>query len=639
LEVELSELDLSTFTSWSKVKPNLAENGQPLSIAGTQYEKGVGVHALSEGHIRLDGKGGTFTALVGVDDHVGDPSIPALTFYVFTNKGTAFNSGVMKWGDAPKSVNIDLRGVTDLYLVVDPGADLNHDHADWAEARFNVYSAPVAVAVPAEEKYLLTPPPAPSPRINGSKVIGASPAKPFLFTIAATGERPVHFAAEGLPEGLSLDAETGIITGSCSQAGDYLVPVTATNSRGACRDTLEIVIGGGLALTPYMGWNSWNAYGLSVTQENMQQSAQAMYDNGMVQFGYSYIGIDNGWAIKIGSDDPVIGGPTRNPDGSIRPNRKFPDMKAMTGYIHRLGLKAGMYSSPGRAACGGGYTGSLGHEAQDAKTFADWGFDLLKYDWCAYEEELSTGNHETAPLEELIKPFRLMGTCLQETDRDFIFNLCQYGMGDVWKWGQDIGGHAWRTTGDIGGNMKGLTTMMFQIGFYQEPLGKFIRPGGWNDLDFLLFGNVYHWDNQPNKPTTYSPSEHYFCMTLWSMLSTPLIFSGDLSALDDFTKNVLCNAEVIDIDQDKLGKPGYSVYSKELIDIWKKDLHDGTTALAIFNRRPMQTAVPVDWKALGYDGDCQVRDVWRQTDLGDARNIRTFDVPRHGCVLVKISNK
>ncbi|GAP71911.1 alpha-galactosidase [Candidatus Symbiothrix dinenymphae] len=207
--VEITELDLSAFAvGWGEAKANQSITGTPLSIAGTQYEKGLGVHATGKAHIRLDGRQGTFTALVGVDDNADLQG--SVIFYVFTNKGTAFNSGVMKKGDAPRQVEVALKGVTDLYLLVDPASDgINNDHADWVNAQFTVFAAPVAVKDDRpEERYILTPPPAPQPRVNGAKITGASPAKPFLFTIAATGERPMKFAAANLPEGLSLDEAT-----------------------------------------------------------------------------------------------------------------------------------------------------------------------------------------------------------------------------------------------------------------------------------------------------------------------------------------------------------------------------------------------------------------------------------------------
>ncbi|MDR1098651.1 MAG: NPCBM/NEW2 domain-containing protein [Tannerella sp.] len=633
--VDLNDLDVTAFTAGrGSVKVNRSVSGNTLSIAGKSYEKGIGAYANSEGYIRLDGKKGTFTAAVGVDGHPDSDPQAAVVFYVFTNRGVAFNSGVIKKGDSPVPVRINLKGITDFYLVTESvSGNSALAQANWVEATFEAQSPPVALKNSAvEERYILTPPPPPTPRMNGAKIVGASPGKPFLFTIATSGERPMTFSAENLPEGLLLDREKGIITGRCENAGTRRVPVTASNSKGVCHDTIEIVMEGRLALTPHMGWNSWYIYATGVTQDLMERSAQAMYDEGLVDYGYTFVNIDDGWEIKAGSDDPIIGGAVREPDGTVRTNKNFPDMKSLTAHIHRLGMKAGLYSSPGRTTCGG-YAGSFGHEAQDIQTFSDWGFDFLKYDWCSYANEA-----KSTALEELQKPYRLIGDCCRESERDIVLNLCQYGMGDVWKWGKEAGGHSWRTTGDIG-DTRNLIASMFRIGFFQEQLKDYAGPGGWNDPDYLLFGNIYDWDRKVQIPSPYSASEHYTCMTLWCMMSAPLIFSGDVTALDGFTKNILCNAEVIAVNQDKLGKPGYCIQNKELIEIWKKELSDGTTAIAVFNKRPVRSRISLDWEALGYAKNRTVRDLWRQTDAGVSTGVAFFDIPRHGCILLKVNGK
>ncbi|MDR1723628.1 MAG: NPCBM/NEW2 domain-containing protein [Tannerella sp.] len=624
-------LDAKAFTSgWGIAKADSSISGTPLSIAGKAFTKGIGTHSYSEAVFRLDGKKGRFKAMVGIDDNCkGEASV---VFYVLTNKGIAFNSGLMRDGDAAKPVEIDLKGVTDLCLIVDPvDGNNSHDHADWAEARFIVQTPPFVATHEREEAYILTPPPAPEPRINGAKITGASAGKPFLFTIATTGNRPMKFAAEGLPEGLTLDTERGLITGKAVKNGKYIVPVTATNDKGTCADTLEIVIGGGLALTPHMGWNSWYFHQLRITQDIMERSAKAMYDYGMINYGYTYVNIDDGWEIRVDSDDPVVGGKVRNPDGTIRTNKNFPNMKKMTDYIHRLGLKAGLYSSPGVATCGG-YAGSLGHEAQDVKSYCDWGFDFLKYDWCSYGREVKS----PVSLEDYKKPYILIDSILKNASRDIVLNLCQYGMGDVWKWGKEVGGHSWRTGGDLGGSTDALINEMFRAGFFQESIRQYSGPDGWNDPDYLLFGKIWHWRLGHEVPSPFSPNEQYSCMTLWCMMSAPLIFSGELVTLDEFTLNVLCNAEVIDINQDKLGKPGYSIFKEDFLEIWKKELYDGSTALAVFNKSPLKTTVTIDWKKLGYEEGYIMRDLWRQSDLGRTGNFAQIEMPRHGCYLFKM---
>ena len=678
LTVELGELDVNTFTSssnvtiWnntvvikgvSEVKVNQSISGNLISIAGTTYEKGVGVHADSEGYIRLSGEKGRFTAFVGIDDHVGsfaniETNPASVVFYVFTNKGIAFNSGVMRFGDAAKRVDIDLKGVTDLYLVTNAISDdkfryyqfhggKTNDHANWADAKFTVRTPPVAVKIETDEApYILTPAPSPAPRINGAKITGASANKPFMFTVATSGERPMTFEAEDLPGGLTIDREKGIITGITKTRGKYIVPVTATNSRGTCRDTIQIVIGGDLALTPYMGWSSWNVFAANVTQKGLEETAQAIHDKRLIDFGYTYVNIDDGWTIRMRrrANDPAAATPSRYADGTVRPNENFPDMKGLTDYIHSLGLKAGLYSSPGRTTCAG-FEGSFGHEAEDIKTYSGWGFDFLKYDWCTYQNEVPVAiakewalqKHYLLERHDRQQPYFQISNLMKDSDRDMILNICQYGYSQVWQWGKEVGGHAWRTTSDIGANTPGLVGSMFQIVSFHERLGDCIGPGGWNDPDYLLFGNTWNYQERGLAPTPFTPSEQYSCMTYWCMMPAPLIFSGEMTTLDDFTKNVLCNAEVIDVNQDKLGKAGRMIRNKDMVEVWKKELSDGSAAIAIFNKRPYQCKIEVDWQELGYNGGYLIRDLWRQSDLGTTREVTSFDIPRHGCVMLKVN--
>ena len=629
--VYLSDLDLSYMTSgWGTPKVDSSVTGTPLSIAGVVYERGVGSHASSEMAFVHDGSAGRFTAMVGLDDNASDTG--SVEFFVFTDRGVAFSSGVMRTGDPAMPVDVNLRGVHELFLIATTTADGQaYDHANWADAQFKCNAVPQPTDCHMnEEPYLLTPPAASTPRINGAKVYGVTPGKPFIFRIAATGERPMNFSAKDLPEGLILNAETGIITGTSPVRGEYNITITASNSQGACVDTLKIVSGDKLALTPHMGWNSWYIHLLGVTQKDMEDAAQAMVSSGLADYGYCFVNIDDGWMVKVNSDDPIIGGPLRDKDGTILCNKNFPNMRAFTDLVHSLGLKAGLYTSPGTSTCGG-YAGALHHEEQDAKTFAEWGFDFLKYDWCSYGSD--TKNESDDP-DYFRKPYRKMNSYLRKLPRDIIYNLCQYGMDNVWEWGAEVGGQSWRTRGDIGG--PSLVDNMFSMGFFQGTIKDYSGPGGWNDPDYLLFGDIYDFQTGGTKRSDLSPSEQYTCMTLWCMISAPLIFSGDITTLDEFTLNVLCNAEVIAVDQDPLGKSGYCVSDESMIEVWEKPLADGSWAVSVFNRRPTRASVEIDWGKLGYGEVKQVRDLWRQVDMGDIHAVSKLDIPRHGCMMFKM---
>ena len=297
-----------------------------------------------------------------------------------------------------------------------------------------------------EEAVILTPPPSPQPRINGAKLFGVRPGHPFLYTIAATGRRPMEFAADGLPEGLQVDRDNGQISGSLPKVGDFFVTLRAKNALGEAQRKLRIVVGDRLALTPYMGWNSWYIWEGHVTDKIMRDAADAMVINGMINHGYVYVNIDDCWPVRASAKNDT-GGIPRDAQGKINANRRFPDMKAMTDYIHHRGLKAGIYCSPGPYTCAG-FTGCYRHEALDAQRFAEWGFDFLKYDWCSYDSVSGGGD-----VPHLKKPYERMYGELRKVDRDIVLNLCQYGMGDVWKWGASVG-NSWRTAGDLGGSFE-----------------------------------------------------------------------------------------------------------------------------------------------------------------------------------------
>jgi len=507
------------------------------------------------------------------------------------------------------------------------------------------------VAVAQEEARILTPPAPAAPRINGPRVYGVQPGHPFLYRIPCTGERPIQFSAQKLPAGLTLDENTGIISGNVTDRSHrtYEVVLRAQNQHGAAERVFKIVAGETLALTPPMGWNHWYTHYNRITDVLVRQAADAMLASGMADVGYQYVNIDDCWENSAASNkrqlDPQRTGPVRDASGRILPNRLFPDMKALTDYIHAKGLKAGLYTSPGPCTCGG-FEGSYEHEAQDAKQFAEWGFDFLKYDWCSYQFIAEGGDPKTGTipawcnwkknkldLELYQRPYRLMADLLKKQDRDIVFNLCQYGMGDVWKWGKEVGGHCWRTGDDLGYELDRL----FEVALHNAAIGASSGPGGWNDPDYIQIGRIgtARGQGQP-RPCGMTPNEQYAYMSLWCLLAAPLIYSGDMNALDPFTLNVLCNPEVIEIDQDELGRCARVVPVDKDTFIMLKELADGSKALGLFNRGLVATRMQVTWSDLGLPGAQRVRDLWRQQDLG--RFAKTFEaaVPRHGGVLIRI---
>ena len=486
-----------------------------------------------------------------------------------------------------------------------------------------------ALSLFAAEPGILTPKPSPRPRINGPNVYGVRPGHPFLYRIPASGLRPVRFSAESLPQGLSLDAQTGIIRGTAPPRGVYTVMLSAKNKLGRARRELKIVSGDTLALTPPMGYSTWYHCYTKISDELVRAQAAAMISSGLADHGYSYVNIDDGWNRYPSFTSPDFGPPVRDAEGNLRPNARFPDMKALTEYIHSLGLKAGIYISPGPLTCAK-CEGSWQHEEQDARQFARWGFDFLKYDWCGYSKLAKDKS-----LAELKRPYELMGGILKKLDRDFIFNLCQYGMGNVWEWGRQVGSHFWRTTGDVGVPKDGSFWKSIEaIGFSQDGKEKWAGPGGWNDPDNINIGQII-WDKKVG-PAPLTPNEQYSYVSLWSLLAAPLFFGGDMTKLDEFTLSLLTNDEVIAVNQDTLAKQGRRVWRQATSEVWAKPLEDGSLAVGLFNRGEQETRIAADWSVLGIHGKHKVRDLWRQKDLGRFDGRFEAVVGRHGVALVRV---
>jgi len=463
--------------------------------------------------------------------------------------------------------------------------------------------------------YILTPTPSEKPAIHGAKVVGVGTGRDFLFRIPATGTRPMTFSADSLPDGLSLDPSTGIITGSVKRAGEYLVTLKAKNKKGKTARDLKIVVGGLLALTPPMGWNSWNGEGYDVSQAKILTTADILSASGLADHGYNYVNTDIGW-------EPM----QRNADGTITPNAKFPNMKAQADYIHSKGFKAGIYISSGPVACSVWGVplgiGSYPHYEADAQMFADWGFDYLKFDWCSYP----TTDFGPAGLQ---RPFALMRAALNKTQRDVVFSL---GGWNSWTWGGAIGGNLWRVVGDSSDRWVSVLT-----GFNLEAAAPYAKPGNWNDPDMLVVGHGWFGNNTVRlHATRLTPDEQYTHLSLWALLSAPLLISCDLTKLDDFTLNLLENDEVISIDQDPLGKQALPAVKNPNCVIMEKDLEDGSIAVGLFNLAESEQKITAAWTTLKISGKQKVRDVWRQKDLGTFTDSFESSVPPHGVVLVRV---
>ena len=372
-----------------------------------------------------------------------------------------------------------------------------------------------------------------------------------------------------------------------------------------------------LAATPPMGWNSWNHFAGKIDDATVRAQADAMVKSGMRDAGYVYVNIDDTWQG------------TRDAAGVIHANARFPDMKALAAYVHSLGLKLGIYSSPGPKTCAG-FEGSYGHEVQDAKTYATWGIDYLKYDLCSLSAPMiAAGSLEKAQTIELAA-YRKMGDALRATGRPIVYSLCQYGFSQVWRWGGDVGGNLWRTTGDIEDKYPRMAT----IGFGQAGLSKFAKSGQWNDPDMLEVGNG-----------GMTPTEYRTHMSLWALLAAPLLAGNDLSTMTQQTVSILTNRDVIAIDQDLLGAQGDRVSQEGPLEIWAKPLAGGAKAVGLFNTSDLPAVMTVDLTQLGFFtvanpgilGGVQARDVWSGKPVQLVGGRYTVEVPAHGVALLRVT--
>ncbi len=355
-----------------------------------------------------------------------------------------------------------------------------------------------------------------------------------------------------------------------------------------------------LAKTPPMGWNSWNHFGCKITDSIVRAQADAMVSSGMKAAGYEYVNIDDCWEGR------------RDSQGFIHPNSKFPDMKSLAEYVHSKGLKLGIYSSPGPKTCAG-YEGSYGHEQQDAETYAKWGIDYLKYDWCS-------ARYVYQP-EQFPAAFEKMHQALLSTGRPIVYSI--HGRGRVWAWARSVGANLWRTTGDI----KDDYNRMIAIGFGQSGLAQFAGPGHWNDPDMLEIGNG-----------GMTAGEYRTHMSLWCLLAAPLITGNDLTRMSAETLAILTNPEVIAIDQDPLGVEGHRVWEEGPLEIWIKPLADGSKAVGLFNREQSTIRITVKFSDIGIGERATVRDLWARRDLGTFTGSYSADVEHHGVVLIKVTS-
>ncbi len=504
-----------------------------------------------------------------------------------------------------------------------------------------------AQQAPDYSAYILTPKAPETPRINGPRVYGARPGADFIYRIPASGERPMKFSANNLPCGLKLDAGKGIITGKVRRKGSYSVQITATNAQGSDTREFRIEIGDRIALTPPMGWNSWNCWGDRVTADNILQAARALEEKGLADYGWNYVNIDDGWQGRRGGRY-----------NAIQPNAKFHDMKALSDSLHARGFKFGIYSGPWistyaahiGSSCDnpdGTYWwveegivdenykldvskydkgelhsfGKYSFARADARQWADWGVDYLKYDWFLND----------------VWWLRDMREALDATGRDIVYSISNATRiilaPDMQKYA-----HCWRTAGDIQDTWASVSNIAFDR---ESAWTGYAGPGNWPDADMMVLGQVGGWEGGTPHWTRLTPWEQYSHVTLWAILASPMLIGCDLDTIDEFTLSLLCNPEVLEVNQDPLGIMGVrNVFGPGKTQcVYVKRMEDGTIAVALFNLRNEEGKVSFATRDLGLLGVQSIRDLWRRQDVGKVADKERWEVnlPAHGCALYRLS--
>jgi len=495
----------------------------------------------------------------------------------------------------------------------------------------------------------------PAPQINGPRLFGARPDKIFIYPVPVSGAQPIQMEAKGLPATVQFDTQTGIITGKIHIPGNYPIKLTVKNKFGKTTRVFSLVIGDRLALTPPMGWSSWYSYGRNVTQKQIELTAKLMKEKGLQQLGWTLLEVDDPWANQPAKNNPVWAelktrpdnkvyhyyegpdnlttrqGAPRDGSGNLVPSSFFPNLKGMTETLHRQGFKAGIYSSPGPLTCGGA-AGSYNHELQDAKFWSDMGFDYLKYDWCSYGVFAKDTSRA-----EYIKPYKLMAGALQQQQRDIIFSLCQYGMGNVWEWGNEAGGQLWRTEQDIRDNWSSIHNAMKKL----ADKAAYVKPGNWNDPDILQIGTIGGNDEDGKKRANHlSAEEQKTHFSMWCMLSAPLLIGANMEDIDEATLRLLQSQEMIAVDQDALGKAAkrLKVMDNQL-EIWQKPMEDGSFIIALLNAS--DTTITSNVNILNFELPhlpATITDLWAKQTAHFPEGDIPVNIPSHGIVILKCNN-
>ncbi len=627
---DMKNFCLLSLGEWDYKQTQLRKSvaGTTLKMNGFTYEHGVGIHVLPE-KVRVadffpGGKAKRFKVKFGLDDQSGEDASAVLNLYA--DEKLVATSGIVKKGEPVKEISVDMSGVLVLSIELKGvGTDGETAFADLADAAFVMEDGAKPLSTPesfTRQLGILTPKGDGRPRVNGPCVYGVRPKKQLLYRVPVSGDRPMEISVDGLPAGTYFDAERQQLRGvTPAEKGDYPLVVRARNAKGAAEKKLTLRVGSQIGLTPPMGWNSWNTSGPFVTEQTVKDAVDGAIKFGLVEHGWQYFVLDDGWACSQDRSD-VFGGKPRDEKGRIIPNSKFPDMKALADYVHDRGYKFGIYSSPGAKTCFG-LEGSWMHEWIDARQFMEWGVDYLKYDCCGYASQTPFENGRF----RLTLPWMMMGKALQEGDRDIFYSISgarRLGIPDHFK---RCGGNSVRITGDVFNSWPLVRRSMIAERYYWNNTS----PGHWCDPDMLVLQTS--WPRYKHKLTQ---NEFYTHFSLWCLYSAPLMMGYPIMKTTPLTLSMLTNDEVLEVNQDELGLCAALIQTPGRDEVWAKPMSDGSIAVGLVNMGYTERKVKFCFKKAGMRGKWRVRDLWRQKDEGVFENCYEASIPGHATQLVRI---
>lgn len=669
-EVSLSSLNLRTVEQgFGEPRADRSVDGHPITLGGRHFEHGLGTHSTGSYFLDLNGGSKRFSAWVGIDDETAGRG--SVEFQVVGDGKMLWSSGVLRGGQPPKRVDVDLTGVRRLALLVDDAGDgFEYDHADWADARFTVTgSDPVPARVPAVDPAIAMPESPARPKITSPAVLGVRPGTELLYNICTVGERPLHYMIQGMPAGLTLDSAAGQIRGRLNAPGEHTVAITVRNRAGADTKRVRIVIGDAIALTPPLGWNSYDSYGDNVTEAEVLANARVMKAQ-LQPHGWEYIVVDFRWY------DPEARTPPNNPNAHANsplaadkfgrlepaPNR-FPSaangrgFKPLADTLHAIGLKFGIHVMRGipRQAVKANtpIEGSSYHAADAAnqantcgwcpdmfgvnggspagqawydsilRQYAAWGVDYIKVD------DMSSP-YATQEIEAVHR-------AIERSGRSIVLSLSP---GDTpISQAKHVIEHAnlWRISGDFWDNWGAVSHQFDLISRWQGNGG----PGHWPDADMIPLGRL-SIDGRSvgrDRRTALTKSEQMTLMSLWSLAPSPLMLGMVLADNDPWTLALLTNDDVLAVDQDPLGKQAVRLSVPGLpagVQVWTRELSDGSRVVCLFNRLSIPVSAHTAWSDLALSGPQRVRDLWQRKDLGVRPDGITAEIGPHGVQMLRV---